>query len=89
MEDDAIRAVVKRLGRTHPSGGTVIERAAILAEGSLSTDIIAWITAHDGTPETASPVAEAGRGLHAARTSARSASTGATLRFVLPPGALA
>jgi hypothetical protein len=31
--DDAIRAVVTRLSRPHASGGDVIERAAILAEG--------------------------------------------------------
>ena len=31
--DDPIRAVVVRLSRPHASGGHVIERAAILAEG--------------------------------------------------------
>jgi hypothetical protein len=31
--DDAIRAVVVRLSRPHGSGGDVIERATILAEG--------------------------------------------------------
>ena len=32
--DEAIRAVVTRLSRPHASGGAVIERAAILAEGA-------------------------------------------------------
>jgi hypothetical protein len=30
--DDEIRALLSRLSRRHPSGGTVIERAAIMAE---------------------------------------------------------
>jgi hypothetical protein len=34
VDDDEIRAVVTRLARPHPAGGEVIERAAILAEGS-------------------------------------------------------
>ena len=32
--DDAIRAVVSRLARPHASGGMVVERAALLAEGA-------------------------------------------------------
>jgi hypothetical protein len=46
VDDDAIRAVVRRLARPHASGGDVIERAAIIAEGAASGAIIAWITAH-------------------------------------------
>jgi hypothetical protein len=65
--DDAIRAVVERLSRRHPSGGTVIERAAILAEGADSTAVVAWIMAHDGQPEVA--VSSTKRGLHSARLS--------------------
>jgi hypothetical protein len=34
MDDDPILALVKRLARPHASGGTVIERAAILADGA-------------------------------------------------------
>jgi hypothetical protein len=37
--DDAIRAVVTRLSRPHASGGNVIERAAILAEGAHETPV--------------------------------------------------
>ena len=40
--DDAIRAVVVRLSRPDSSGGTVIERAAILAEGANSAAIVKW-----------------------------------------------
>ena len=51
LDDDAIRALVIRLARPHGSGGEVIERAAILAEGADSAAVIAWITAHAGVPE--------------------------------------
>ena len=47
--EDAIRAVVARLARPHRSGGDVIERAAILAEGGDSTAIFDWISAHAGS----------------------------------------
>jgi hypothetical protein len=46
VDDDAIRALVTRLARPHPSGGDVIERAAILAEGADLAAVMAWITAH-------------------------------------------
>jgi hypothetical protein len=88
VDDDAIRTLVKRLGRPDPSGGTVIERAAILAEGADFEAIMAWIVAHGGKPEAA--VATATRsGLHGSRlhdsggTEARAPS-----RFVLPADAL-
>ncbi len=89
MEDDAIRTIVRRLSRPHPSGGEVIERAAILAEGADFTAVVAWIIAHDGEPETAlAPVA--GRGLHSSRLSEGVGAEPRTpLRFVLPAGALA
>jgi hypothetical protein len=51
LDDDAIRALVKRLSRRHSSGGEVIERAAILAEGAKSAAILAWIEKHDWVPE--------------------------------------
>jgi hypothetical protein len=51
--DDAMRAVVTRLARRHPSGGRVIERAAILAEGAECAEVEAWIIAHRGEPEAA------------------------------------
>jgi hypothetical protein len=86
--DDAIRAVVVRLSRPHASGGDVIERAAILAEGTDSAAILAWIMAHAGEPEAAVPRASA-RGLHGARLSGGPGATGDTpRRYVLPVGAL-
>lgn len=86
--DDAIRATVARLARRHPSGGAVIERAAILAEGPDGSAIVAWIIDHHGEPEGPAPAA-AGRGLHSARVT-DSIGTGqrAPLRYVLPAGAL-
>jgi hypothetical protein len=86
--DAATRAVVGRLARRHPSGGTVIERAAILAEGADSTAVVAWVIAHGGQPEAA--VVSAKRGLHSPRPLDASAAAGRPpLRWVLPPGALA
>jgi hypothetical protein len=89
MEDDAIRSVVARLARPHPSGGEVIERAAILAEGSDAGVVIDWIIAHAGEPETRSS-AGGSHGLHGSRLSSSGPAESETpLRFVLPPGALA
>jgi hypothetical protein len=83
VDDVAIRALVVRLSRPHRSGGDVIERAAIMAEGADSADIVGWITDHAGEPETAT--AGRGGGLHSAKT----AQTGRPpLRYVLPAGAL-
>jgi hypothetical protein len=89
VDDDAIRALVMRLARPHSSGGTVIERAAILAEGTDSTAIMAWVTAHAGISEAA--VATSPRhGLHGSRLSysGGAESPPTPLRFVLPAGAL-
>src|SRR4051794_6521372 len=86
--DDDLRAIVARLARRHPSGGTVIERAAILAEGPNCTTIIAWITAHDGKPEAAA--ARSTGGLHGARLDGTAGASGrAPVRYVLPASALA
>jgi hypothetical protein len=89
MDDDAIRALVTRLARPHLSGGEVIERAAILAEGADSAAIIEWIADHAGVPEAA--VATPSRhGLHGSRLgNGGGAGSPAPLRFVLPAGALA
>ncbi len=88
MDDKAIRAVVTRLSRQHASGGQVIERAAVLAEGVDSSAILAWITSHDGLPESRVGVAPA-RGLHQGRLDAGpGTSSTAPRRYVLPPGAL-
>jgi hypothetical protein len=88
MEDDAIRALVKRLARAHPSGGMVIERAAIVAEGGDAEAIGTWITAHGGQPEAAVETSTR-QGLHGARLhSSGGTAPRAPARFVLPAGAL-
>jgi hypothetical protein len=67
VDDDAIRSLVKRLRWAHPSGGTVIERAAVLAEFEA---VMAWIVAHRGEPEAA--VSRAAKpGLHGLRVGDR------------------
>ncbi|MDQ6816032.1 MAG: hypothetical protein M3018_01315 [Actinomycetota bacterium] len=88
MDDDAILALVTRLARPHASGGEVIERAAILAEGADFPAVMAWITAHDGQPESAVLAASKG-GLHGSRLNDPGAGQPRSpLRFVLPAGTL-
>jgi hypothetical protein len=85
--EDAIRALVTRLARPHSSGGHVIERAAILAEGSSFSTAMAWIVDHGGEPEE--QAAAASGGLHGSRLNRSGGSVSPTaLRFVLPRGAL-
>lgn len=90
MDDDAIRTLITRLARPHASGGTVVARAAILAEGADFDAVMAWITAHDGQPEAEQAAAPAG-GLHGSRVNVGGGAPHATTarRFVLPPDALA
>jgi hypothetical protein len=90
VDDDAIRELVTRLARPHPSGGEVIERAGILAAGADSAAVMAWIADHHGVPEAAA-AAPGSSGLHGARLGGRGAqpATPAPLRFVLPAGTLA
>jgi hypothetical protein len=88
MDEDPILALVKRLARPHASGGAVIERAAILAEGADFASVMAWIADHDGHPE-ASAAAVSTHGLHGSRLN----NTGGEqhrppLRYVLPAGTL-
>jgi hypothetical protein len=87
LDDDAVRALVTRLSRPHRSGGSVVERAAILAAGADFTAVMAWIEQHGGEPE-APPVRRAARGggLHGMHASAAAP---APLRFILPADALA
>jgi hypothetical protein len=85
--DDAIRAAVARLSRPHRSGGAVIERAAILAEGAASTAILAWITAHAGQPEADAP-ASAARGLYGSGFGGADTERRGPSRYVLPPEAV-
>ena len=86
-DDDSIRTLIARLARPHSSGGAVIERATILAEGADFAAVLAWITAHGGEPEVLA--AAPSRGLHGARLDHGGGSTSQTpLRFVLPAGTL-
>ncbi|MDQ6606627.1 MAG: hypothetical protein M3Z06_08795 [Actinomycetota bacterium] len=88
MEDVAIQALLSRLARPHKSGGKVVERAAILAEGADFPAVLAWITAHAGEPETTAAVASS-RGLHGPRdTNGGGGPERAPHRYVLPTGAL-
>jgi hypothetical protein len=86
-DDDEIRALVSRLARRHSSGGTVIERAAIVAEGADSAAVVAWILDHEGEPEAAAE-SKASRGLHSARLGGPIGTDRAPARYVLPAGAL-
>lgn len=89
MEDEAICALVTRLARTQPSGGAVIERAAILAAGADSAAVLAWITAHDGHPEAQEAPIVTERGLHGGQINNRGgAVTLPPRRYVIPPGVL-
>jgi hypothetical protein len=86
--DDEIRALLSRLSRRHPSGGMVIERAAIVAEGADSAAVVAWILDHAGRPEEASDTS-ASRGLHSPRVSGPiGPAPRAPARYVLPAGTL-
>jgi hypothetical protein len=88
VDDDAIRSLVTRLARAHPSGGTVIERAAIVAEGADFEAVMRWIVAHGGKPE-ARVETSARHGLHGSRLHSNGGSEPrAPSRFVLPAGAL-
>jgi hypothetical protein len=88
MDDDPILALVKRLARPHASGGTVIERAAILADGADFASVMAWIADHDGQPE-ASVAAGSTHGLHGSRLKNTGTEQRTTpLRYVLPQGTL-
>jgi hypothetical protein len=89
MDEDTIRTIIRRLARPHPSGGTVIERAAIVAEGSGSEDVMAWILAHGGVAEAFTPRASSRRGLHGMNDDAVGAAEARSpSRLVLPAGAL-
>ena len=88
MDDDAIRALVTRLARAHPSGGRVIERADIVAAGADSEAVMTWIVDHGGEPEATEPTSQR-RGLHGSLLHAGGGSEPrAPSRFVLPARAL-
>lgn len=88
VDDREISALLTRLSRPHPTGGVVIERAAILAAGADFPAILAWITARAGVPDTTvSP--KRSRGLHGIRVGDGEASAAAgPQRYVLPAGVL-
>jgi hypothetical protein len=86
VNDLEITTLIRSLSRPHPSGGVVIERAAILATGRDSPEIIDWIVSHAGAPEA--PVARS-RGLHGGRLNSDQNPTATKpTRFVLPAGTL-
>src|SRR5690348_8020038 len=79
---DQTATLIRRLARPHASGGMVIERSVILAEGAKSAAILRWIADHDGVGESTAPSAR-GQGLHGARaTDPRQEAP--PRRFVLP-----
>lgn len=87
--DAEIRALLKRLARPHPSGGDVVERAALLASGSDFPTVMRWIGDHAGVPEAVAPET-LGQGLHGRRLGLSGTTEPRTpSRFVLPAGALA
>ena len=84
MDDFAIQELVARLARAHASGGRVIERAAIIAEGADSQAVITWIIAHGGIPEAAEATSRR-HGLHGALRHAGGVSEARNpSRFILP-----
>jgi hypothetical protein len=87
--DDDISVVVARLSRPTRGGRRDIERAAIMAEGSRSAAILAWLEDASWTPEerVVSTAYRGGAGLHGARIeSERSdAHRQAPQRYVSPP----
>jgi hypothetical protein len=88
IEEKTIRAIVVRLARPSGSGTHIVERAAILAEGSDCAKIEAWILREGGEPCSDATVPQ-GRGLYAERANARSApASAAPARYVLPASAL-
>ena len=82
MDDTAIHDLVVRLARPHPAGGKVIERAAILASGAGSEEVVQWIIRRAGRGEVAAT--RTAGGLYGASNR----SEAPPLRYILPPGAL-
>ena len=76
-----------RLSRPHPSGGRVIERAAVVASGTGSSAILAWIADHGGQAEVLSSSGSV-EGLHGPRRSDTGADARRPLRYVIPAVAL-
>jgi hypothetical protein len=82
---DETAALVRRLARPHASGGLVIERSVILAEGASSAAILSWISEHDGIADSTAPSTRS-HGLHGGRANT-SLQAAPARRFVLPASA--
>jgi hypothetical protein len=75
-------ALIRRLARPNASGGLVIERSVILAEGIRSAAILRWIADHDGVPESGASSTR-GAGLHGPRAN-ETRQDAPPRRYVLP-----
>lgn len=86
VTDDAIRGLVTRLARPGPGGRRVIERAAIMAEGSTAPAILDWLAAASWEPEDM-PADKTSSGLHGRRGESERGRTRpqAPRRYVSPP----
>jgi len=83
VDESEISTLVSRLARPHSSGGVVVERASLLAEGANFAAIMDWILAHGGVAEAASD--QRGGGLQGMAAFERgAASVVSARRFVLP-----
>ena len=82
---DPTAALVARLARPHISGGMVIERAVILAEGHNSAAILSWISDHGGVADATAKTTRT-QGLHGPRAGA-AGDSGPPRRFLLPASA--
>jgi len=86
LSDEAVRAAALRLARPDGHGGMVVERAAILAEGTPSAAIEAWIIGHGGAPEAPTRTARAS-GTYGLRAESPLADSRSPQRYLLPSGA--
>ena len=80
--ESAVRAAVIRLSRPDGEGGAVIERAAILAEGTPAAAIEAWVISHGGEPEVPTFGASSSPGLYSQRSAIGGARS--PQRYVFP-----
>jgi hypothetical protein len=87
--DDDIGELVSRLSRPDRTGRRVIERAAIMAEGSRSGAILTWLEDASWTPEerVESTAYRGGAGLHGARVESERSDARKQVpqRYVSPP----
>lgn|SRR5436309_13181013 len=87
-DEQMVRELVMRLSRQDRRGASVIERAAILAEGANTESIVTWILDHGGQPEAPASATARG-GLHGGRLQGSGVNdTVAPRRYVIPPAVL-